>query len=62
MEIAHTLAVDGYITANSEALDTSTTPNGASGGAGGSIWITTHNFTGIIQHFMAVKWHFKYLY
>lgn len=46
MEIAHTLAVDGYIKANSE--NTGSNSNGASGGSGGSITIRTHNFTGVI--------------
>ncbi|KAL4226615.1 hypothetical protein ACF0H5_014598 [Mactra antiquata] len=44
MEIAHTLAVDGYIKANSE--NTISSMSGASGGSGGSILIQTHNFTG----------------
>lgn len=44
MDIAHTLAVDGYIKSNSE--NTGSNANGASGGSGGSIIITTHNFTG----------------
>lgn len=46
MEIAHTLAVDGYIKANSENTQSSNS-NGASGGSGGSILIQTHNFTGM---------------
>ena len=46
MEIAHTLAVDGYIKANSENT-ISTSTNGASGGSGGSILIQTFNFTGM---------------
>ena len=44
MEVQHTLAVDGYIKANSE--NTGSNSNGASGGSGGSIIIETHNFTG----------------
>ena len=45
MNIAHTLAVDGYIKANSENILTSD-GKGASGGSGGSITIHTYNFTG----------------
>ncbi|XP_053376395.1 uncharacterized protein LOC128547486 [Mercenaria mercenaria] len=45
MHIAHTLAVDGYIKANSKNTVSSNT-NGASGVSGGSITILTHNFTG----------------
>lgn len=48
MEIQHTLAVDGYIRANSE--DTGSNVNGASGGSGGSIIINTHNFTGKLAY------------
>ncbi|WAR26294.1 hypothetical protein MAR_011998 [Mya arenaria] len=44
MEVAHTLAVDGYIKANS--YDTGSNTGGASGGSAGSIYIQTHNFTG----------------
>jgi hypothetical protein len=47
MEIAHTLAVDGYIKANSENTISAST-NGASGGSGGSILIQTFNFTGML--------------
>lgn len=50
MEIQHTLAVDGYIRANSE--DTGSNVNGASGGSGGSIIINTHNFTGKLSYNM----------
>lgn len=46
MEIDHTLSVDGYIKANSENTNSAVT-NGASGGSGGSIYIRTHNFTGL---------------
>ena len=44
MLVAHTLAVDGYIKANSE--NTVSSSSGDSGGSGGSIHIQTHNFTG----------------
>ncbi|XP_060557569.1 uncharacterized protein LOC132717977, partial [Ruditapes philippinarum] len=42
MKIAHTLAVDGYIKANSENI----VKSDGNGGSGGSITIYTHNFTG----------------
>jgi len=44
MEVAHTLAVDGYIKANS--YNTNSHANAASGGSAGSLYIQTHNFTG----------------
>ena len=50
MEISGTLAVDGYIKANSYDT-TSTIYNGASGGSGGSIYIQTGNFTGYFLFF-----------
>ena len=51
MEIAGTLAVDGYIKANSYDT-TSTIYNGASGGSGGSIYIQTGNFTGYFHFYL----------
>jgi len=45
MEVAHTLAVDGYIKANS--YNTNSHANAASGGSAGSLYIQTHNFTGL---------------
>jgi len=53
MEVAHTLAVDGYIKANS--YNTNSHANAASGGSAGSLYIQTHNFTGIQNLFYLGK-------
>lgn len=46
LNIDHTLTVDGYIKANSENVQGVTSWYSASGGSGGSIHITTVNYTG----------------
>lgn len=46
LNIDHTLTVDGYIKANSENVRGVTNWYSASGGSGGSIHITTVNYTG----------------